>query len=335
MYVEQHPPPCYSPGVKGVLSAIGRFLAILFAVLIAITGVGVVLDIIPIWSGSGEAGASAYLALIVGSLRNSWFAVGITAILAWLFSLLRHPAHRSLARLSVFVIATVIFTAGGIGAGLLTTLVGGEQPSFAIRPGGFYNTGDGFVYFEDREGLSYRNGVRVQNTAPPRMTPLRSARQNPPAASLTIPATGEQLSLSQFESVYWTETEPPPELVGFFSAAAEVSRTWIARAGTRDLHYLSLGAVTILLFSMTWVIVRLTKWPLLNAILAVLLAWGVVELLAVDLSGLAKELLGETIPGQLYPFVPHAALAVITIVLVIIGLFQGPFREWQRNVAGG
>jgi hypothetical protein len=321
--------------VKGVLSAIGRFFAILFAVLIAITGVSVLLDIIPIWSGPGEAGASTYLALIVRSLRNSWFVVGIGAMLAWLFSLLRHPAHRSLARLLVFVIATVTFIAGGVAVGFLNTLVTAEQPSFVIRPGGFYDTGDGFVYFEDREGLSYRNGVRLQDTAPPRMTPIRSARQNPPAARLTIPATGEQLSLSQFESVYWTETEPPPEFAGFFSAAAEVSRTWIAGAAPRDLSYLSLGAVTILLFSMAWVIVRLTKWPLLNAVLAVLLAWGVVELLAVDLSGFAQEILGDTIPGQLYAFGPHAVLAVVTLILVIIGLFQPPFREWQRTVAGG
>jgi hypothetical protein len=235
----------------------------------------------------------------------------------------------------VFVLATLAFVAGGVATGFLTEQVAAEPQGLPLRPGGFYDTGDGFLYFEEREGLSYRNGVRLQDAAPPRMTVITTARQNPSTSTVTIPATGEQLSLEQFESVYWTRTRPPAGFAGFFAAAAEVSSAWIERAAVNDLNYLALGGITILLFSMAWVVVRLTKWPLLNATLAVVLVWGVVELLALDLPVLAREVLGEMVPEQLYPYVPHALLAVITLVFVIVSLFQAPFREWQRNIAGG
>ncbi len=321
--------------MKEVLSAAGRFLAILFVVLITVVGVTFLLGAIPVWSGAVQASAATFLDLAVDTLRDTWLATGALAIIAWLFSLLRRPDHRFVTRLVVFVIGTVIFLAGGVVIRMLGQGVAAPPAGVVVEPQGYYHTGDGFLYLDAREGLTYRGGIRLQAGDAPRITALRTVRQDPEAGTVTIPATEERLALGGFNSVYWNETVPPAGFGGFFRNAADVGRTWIADASVSNLPYLAFGIVLMALCLSAWSIVRLSRWPLLNAILMVLLIWGLVTVLSLDMNQVVADLLGDDLSEGVREFLPHALLASLAVVFAVINVFQPPFRQWQRNVAGG
>lgn len=321
--------------MKEVLSAAGRFLAILFLVLITVVGVTFLLGAIPIWSGAVQVSAATFLDLAVDTLQDTWLATGALAVIAWLFSLLRRPDHRFVTRLVVFALAAVIFLAGGLVIRMLGQGVTAPPAGVILEPQGYYHTGEGFLYLDAREGLTYRGGIRLRTGDAPRITPIRSARQDPEAGTVTIPATGERLALDGFNSVYWNETVPPDGFGGFFRSAADVGSAWIADASVSNLPYLAFGIVLMALCVSAWSIVRLSRWPLLNAILMILLIWGVVTVLSLDVTQVVVDLLGDGLPERVGEFLPHALLAALTVVFALINIFQPPFRQWQRNVAGG
>ncbi|MFP4484735.1 MAG: hypothetical protein ACLFO1_07750 [Spirochaetaceae bacterium] len=321
--------------MKEVLSATGRFLAILFVVLLIVVGVAFLLGAIPIWSGAVQASAATFLALAVDTLRDTWLATGALGVIAWLFSLLRRIDHRFISRLVVFMLASVIFLSGGIVIRTIAQGIDEPPPGVDIVPGRYYHTGDGFLYLGSREGLAYRGGVRLRTGDPPRMNVLGSARQDPRAGTLTIPATGERLNLGDFNSVYWNETAPPAEFRGFFRNAATISTAWIQDASVDSPSYLAFGIVLMALCMSSWSIVRISRWPLLNAFLVVLLMWGVVGLLSLDVRRVMFDLMGDGLPGTIRIYLPHVLLAALAVIFTLINIFQPPFRKWQRNVVGG
>ncbi|SIQ35154.1 hypothetical protein SAMN05920897_107107 [Alkalispirochaeta americana] len=89
------------------------------------------------------------------------------------------------------------------------------------------------------------------------------------------------------------------------------------------------GALTAAL-ALVWVVVRLTRWPLLNGVAA--LGW-IRLILAVPRGGsFAQELWQEQVPFFLFS---EALLwGVLALVLVVIALRQPPFRRWQRDTLG-
>jgi len=320
--------------VKEVLSAVGRFLATLVILLLLITGGRFLLGAIPVWSGAVQAGVPVLSGIAVNSLLDTWFPVILASILLWLFGLLHRPRHHLLIRSLVFVLATGIFLAGGVLTGMIANSA--ESPAYGVRmdPGRYYNTGDGFVFFGAREGLQYRNGVRVRLDATPRMTALAGSRQVPTAENLTIPATAEQIPLADFRHTFWTETAPPRGFEGFFRSTAGLSREWAAAAAPGNLRYLLFGVVLMAMASAAWSIARLSRWPLLNAILTGLLLVGLIALLDFGVNVIAPELVGDLLSPELNAYMPHAIVGLFFLVFLVINLFQPPFREWQRNVKG-
>lgn len=320
--------------MKEVLSAIGRFLATLVISLLLITGGRFLLGTIPVWSGAVQAGMPLVTTIAVNSLLDTWLPVILASVLLWLFGLLHRPRHHLLIRSLVFVIASGIFLAGGVLVGMLAESA--ESPAYGVRmePRQYYNTGDGFVFFGEREGLQYRNGVRVDLEAAPRMTAVTSSRQVPTAGNLTIPATAEQIPLSDFRHTFWTETAPPRGFEGFFRSTAGLSREWAAAAAPGDLRYLLFGLVLMAMASSAWSIARLSRWPLLNAILTAFLLVGLIALLDFGVNVIAPELVGDLLSPELSAYIPHALVGVFFLVFLVINLFQPPFREWQRNVKG-
>ncbi|WP_146049506.1 hypothetical protein [Alkalispirochaeta sphaeroplastigenens] len=89
------------------------------------------------------------------------------------------------------------------------------------------------------------------------------------------------------------------------------------------------GALTAALV-LVWVVTRLTRWPLLNGVLA--LAWVRVVLAVPRGADLATELWREYLPPLL--LTSEFVWAVMALVLGGIALVQPPFRRWQRDTLG-
>lgn len=322
--------------MKESFSALGRFLAILVVVAIAIAGVTFLLRAVPLWIGAVRSQASTLVGLAFESLRDTWFVTGAVSVLAWQFSQLRRSSHSILTRLLVFLVSSAVFVTAGYALGMLNTNLSGELSyGYTLREGGYYNSGSGFVYISEREGLSYSQGLRIRHNATPRFAYIEEARQTPNTGTLLIPRTEERLDLSSFRDVYWNETLPPSGFAGFFSSAEGVSTNWISEASLTNMRYIGFVTLAMLMWNLAWSVVRLTRWPLFNGILVVLLVWGVISVLALEAGTLVRNTLGEIIPPDLLSFLPHATLLLLTLVLTVINVLETPFRQWQRNVAGG
>lgn len=322
--------------MKESFSALGRFLTILVVATIAIAGVSFLLRAVPLWSGGIQQNAAVIVTLMVESLRDTWFVVGAVGVLAWQFGQLRRSNHHWFTRLLVFLVSSTAFLAGGAAIGIVIESLPDEPLyGYELAEDSYYNTGQGFIYIATREGLTYPAGLRVDPTSLPRFTTFEAARQIPRGEGLVVPSTEERLGFTTFRHVYWNTTAPPSGFAGFFSSVRRISAGWIAEAAPTNLLYIGFGVLVMMMWNTAWSVVRLTRWPLFNGILTVLLVWGVTGLLSVESGAFIRDILGGIVSEEILRLLPHATLLFLTLVFTVINIFEPPFRQWQRNVSGG
>jgi hypothetical protein len=218
-------------------------------------------------------------------------------------------------------------------------------PSLYMLPGVFNQVGDRIVYPESvtggllgptvyAEGLLVGEGGSVGRAAEGGQV-LRyysTGRARATSEGLTMGWPGRGTVQLRAEPVFATLFGPDPALRWLFADLqllnGELDR---ALAASLPSFYLTCLAL-VFCFYAVGMFFRLSRWPLLNALLAILAARGVLLLLRVLRQGVAVELgkiFGITRTLQL---APAMGLLLVGIVLFLLDLLFVPFDRWKGEL---
>ncbi len=217
--------------------------------------------------------------------------------------------------------------------------VAAEPTAQALPHGRLLRLPDAALYIDERTGETLRRVLvrrQFDSADQPRFVLYPEARHDPRAEVVVLPGEAEPLSLRELRDGPWAALDVPPAAASLMREAGWVSgrlRSGVAPpsvAGILSVLALSL-AVT-----MSWTLVRLTRWPLFNAILTVSWLRLLLHFAAAPSDPALMELLREIISlvgaptGYLYP----AALALPGLILLGLGVVLPSFQQWKRETYG-
>lgn len=180
----------------------------------------------------------------------------------------------------------------------------------------------------------------------PRFVLYPEARYDAASESILFPGDGEPLSLREMRDGPWPAQQAPAALASLMRDVQWISGRLRADLVPPPVGGVLVGLLTVVSLSfaviMSWSLVRLTRWPLFNAIVAV--CWlrlllflaalpsdpSITELVSdVKLVGEAFGGLG-TVTEYLYP----AALALTGLLLLGLSIVLPSFAQWKRETHG-
>ncbi len=186
------------------------------------------------------------------------------------------------------------------------------------------------LYVSRRQGIELKDVILVRHGTTPRMQVYPEMYLN--EADRQLVGTGER-PLST-EGLSGTRQRVAPQV---FVRLGEDARRAIKLIHGPVQSLATIVALAGLAFALTmiWTVVRLTRWPLANGVLAL----GVIVLILalprlVD-SAATMPVLGDhvqgIVTGRWRAYVPGAAWSGLAIVLLVAGFFLPSFRRWQRE----
>jgi hypothetical protein len=190
-------------------------------------------------------------------------------------------------------------------------------------------------YALERQGGSLAPVVVHDPGAEPEFRLLEQATHDARVDSLYMPEIGLTVELDTVRNAYWQAFLPPEGAAALFEDVALASATFKAEFshGTRHLlvHAWSLALVLV----STWVVVRLSRWPLLNIFLVLLAARGIFAAFSFVQTETMSDLMGVFLTEEQMHYLLPALFAAASLVLLLVLIVLPPFRQWKREVGSG
>jgi hypothetical protein len=272
-------------------------------------------------------------ARVMDGLRTVYPVSVLLSILITLFSVLRLRKFRFMALLLLFVVGSAAIVGGIRGLQLLrrgsaftSTATG------AFTSGVVYRFGNNFLYADRREGASLFDVVVYRGGKQPGFVFSPEALVDPANGTVHISETGTDFRIADSETSYAHMFTGRPVISGLFRDVRLLSAALWNQKNPLAPSYLLLVAVTVLFITSLWFLVRLTRWPLFNA-MAAFGAFRLLFLLYAFLQGAVfQEFIAAVVQPTFQRFVTPGVLLFISIVLVVINLLLPPFDLWKREV---
>lgn len=316
-------------------------LVVLFAAIQALVVLGTAFD--PLQPTPPWAALFAHLAHVAPAITLA--AIFCAAPIA-MFGLLRSRVRPILPLLLLLpFVALALF--GALWGGIRLAAAFGQPDPMALHrapaAGSFLQDGSRIIYVDDRHGLEIRRllvGSLDTATDLPRFALYPQGVFDPRTESITPrPAsatTGAPFALSNAVDAPWALFDPPASVRSVAHDVQTVATLLTADLAEAPLRTLAGISAVALLLTASWVLLRLTRWPLLNALLA--LGWIRLILFALpfaalpELSSAVEQLLGapETLRWAYFP----ALVMLGGLLLVGINMVLPPFDHWRREVHG-
>lgn len=330
-------------GLAVALYYLGAFLAL----VLLIGGVhGMAL-----WSrfydqAAGGLPFAALLPLIVRGIRPALVLGAVAAAFLSLFRLLRlsGPPAVALSFLWVLLAASLLVAVAAVELPLQLPPPASE-PARAPAAGVLLRSPQVALYVGRREGTQLRDvllwrastaqaGSR-NGAAGFSVHPLAS--YDPIIGAIQFPTPPGTVMLSDLQGGPWTIVEPPPLVSGMLNDVRRTAAPLTGLARTDRLAAVLTVAALALIIVMSWVIVRLTRWPLFNAILAIGWLRLLLYLLPVSLDQTMLQALGRLMPLANFPlsYLPALLLAAVGLLLLVVSVVMPSFSHWKREVNGG
>ena len=143
--------------------------------------------------------------------------------------------------------------------------------------------------------------------------------------------------LSDMQGGPWTIVEPPPLVSGMINDVRRIAAPLAGLARSDRLAVVLTVAALALIIVMSWVIVRLTRWPLFNAILAIGWLRLLLYLLPLSLDQSMLQALGRLLPLANFPpsYLSALLLSAVGLLLLVISVVMPSFSHWKRELNGG
>ncbi|TVQ38285.1 MAG: hypothetical protein EA384_09850 [Spirochaetaceae bacterium] len=337
--------------MKTGLTVLLLFLGAFLALALLISGVHVLV----LWgisfdeASSGRVGADLVVS-ILREMRATLLVAAVLATLGVLFRCLRLDGRPTGALLLLWLCA-----AGAIYGGLLVSDVLRRQLSPVAEPvrapatGTLLRSPQTAIYIGQREnnelhGVLLWRSPAASDAEDNAVTGAQAGFSVHPLAHyrreselIELQSNGFRVALRDVQNGHWQLFEPPAVLERLNEDVARTADrlSFIVRSDRMA------GALTVvalaLIVTMSWVIVRLTRWPLLNVVMAI----GWIRLLFSVLPFALDSELGQPLQrllpsaAALSHYLHPLILAAVALVLVIVNVVMPSFSHWKREVSDG
>jgi hypothetical protein len=326
--------------VKNALRLPALFL--LFFILLTILFTGLALLELRV-SASAE-NPRILQALLAGrllpTLRGVLPAAVLAALILVLFPMHRRPGNRFLSFLLPLAAAFAVLAVGWpLLGGLAPPSPPAPTPARFLLPGRIQDAAGSVLYVETLEGERLRGVVRFD-----RASPSARLRYAPTAA---VELLGGQFAVRGEGLALAGPAHPAYEpmlrggrglgdrlLEGYLADFGRLNRELDERYRvSRPGFYFSCLALLVCFFA-AGLFFRLSRWPLANVLLGLLIMRGFLALFRLLRDGLAGPL-SKLLPNPtLLAYLPEVALLVVGLILLLVDLLFFPFDRWQREARG-
>jgi len=326
--------------VKNALRLPALFL--LFFILLAVLFAGLALLELRV-SASAEAPRILRILLagrLLPTLREVVPAAVLAALILVLFPMHRHPGNRFLSFLLPLAAAFVVLAFGWpLLGGLAPPSPPAPTPARYLLPGRIQEAAGSVLYLETLDGERLRGVVRFD-----RASPSARLRYAPTAAvellGGELAVHGEGLALAAPARPAYQPLLRSSEnlgdrlLAGYLTDFARLNRELNERYRvSRPGFYFSCLALLLSFFA-AGMFFRLSRWPLANVLLGLLIMRGFLALFRLLRDELAGQMARLLPNPTLLAYLPEVALLVAGLILLLVDLLFFPFDRWQREARG-
>jgi hypothetical protein len=282
--------------------------------------------------------------LVVGrllpTLRDVLPAGVLVALVLVLFPMYRRPGNRFFSFLLPLGVAFAVLVVGWqVLSGLAPPRPPAPTPARYLLPGRIQETAGSVLFVETLESERLSGVVqfdRTSSSARLRYAPTAAVELLGP--QLVVRGEGLALAASArpaYETLLREDRALGDLLLGGFLADFAVlnrelgERYEASRAG----FYFSCFALLLSFFA-AGLFFRISRWPLANVLLALLIMRGFLALFRLLREGIARELGKLVANPTLLAYLPEVALLVVGLILLLLDLLFFPFDRWQREAHG-
>jgi hypothetical protein len=307
-------------------------------ILLCTTAILSALNVIYTW-GMFDSSARAFsLAYAAQRLPRSLFDMLVPSVILSIvllgFRLARRPFSRFLGLLIVLGVSYIVLVNGMIWLRAFSARVPAvtESPRHYLQPYTYVRLGQNEVVVQSISGAEVRGILRYDATAAgnhlsvfPRGsavarggTLILSADSRPP---VTIVGTPERSWASVFAADRFT---------GFFLRDVATLTTDFQRLLNTSLpEFFAACFALLFLCTASLVLLRLTRWPLANIMLLIIVFRGyfsLYHLMAVQLAPRVAAIVSDRLAARMFPM---AAMAIIGVVLLLVDIIFIPANRWK------
>jgi hypothetical protein len=325
--------------VKEIVRLIVRFVLALAAALVLIVAGMVAVQWVTFHGSTTESAGRFFASLMLGALPRALLPAVVVATLLCLFALLRLTTARPLGLLGVVLLSGFSITVGmNLVAGLpQTSQQASTDRGRRLEPETLYRAEPLDFYAVNRQGTQFEPVVVHHSERDPAFAVVSQAVQDARLGRLYLRGgeVGGEIDLSTVRNAYWQAFVPSPPVSGIFAdvaAAGEMLRRTAEEAATRFL--LLTWSLSLVLTSL-WVLVRISRWPLLNITVVLTVVRGIFATFTAVQRETVREFAALVIPPQQLQYLLPGVFLLISIVLLLILVLLPPFHQWKREVSSG
>jgi len=314
---------------------------ILLLILACATFALAALAIFSAWGIEDSSSRAFTFTYVLQKLPRSLFDLTIPAVVLSIvligFRLARRPFSRFLGLLIVLVIGYAAMVNGMIWFRSLSAAArpAAAAPAQYVRPSTFLRIGGVALNASAVEGSAVRSVLVFDSSrAAPRFTVYAAATVSVlRAGSVTLSATGKPpLNLPGSPVPAWTGLFAADPITGaFLRDIATLTADYQRLLGTSPAQFFAACFSLVLLCTASLVLLRITRWPLVNIMLLIIAVRGYFSLyylLAVRLAPQVSGVLTDTLVASLFP---SGVLAALGIILLLVDVLFIPAHRWTSE----
>jgi hypothetical protein len=348
---------------RAILIPLQYFLLLLLLTAI-ISGYSIVVGAAVYEHMSETSGSALFMINLVRGLKFGLYIGGILATLVSLRAILSLKSHRFFALLFLFLVSAPVFFFGYYGVrNFEAAQVLGDSPEISDLAAGSITTFDGGgIYFEGTEAGRLESVVLYHygNVEP---NPLNEADRNYQVSliddenaprleymtSVTYDSLSGEIIVNQ-RSRYTRDGRAlvihPDDIEN--SRAALFSHTGVLvnlertisrlfetldnYADELSIRYLALILSLLLYLFSSWVFLRLTRWPLINFILAILVNIGGLLLTRVQEVPFIREISSGFLQERALGYIGPVLLSFFALLFLVYNTFLPSVKDWIREI---
>jgi hypothetical protein len=210
-------------------------------------------------------------------------------------------AERRLQRMGEHILYTEELRSVGGGSAAQSSNEGAQEPGMQNAP---------------RFTLQPLLDVSLNREAPPHMRLLPGGIVRPAEQRITLADTGESIAYGAVDVTGIRDIQPPPLLRGFLREIGRVA-AHLRQLLERSLLLFAIAIGAQVLWSVSaWGLVRVSSWPVFNALLALLAFRGLFFLWETFRSDIIVSTLSPLLPARFLPVIPAGALVLIAVLML-------------------
>jgi hypothetical protein len=308
-------------------------------VLLCTTAVFAVLQVLSTWGLSDSPGSVFTLGYALRRLPRAAFDVLIPSVVLSMvllgFRMARRPFSRFLGLLILLGAGYLTLVNGMIWLRHLagTSTPAAQTPRQYLQPSTFARVGDSIVAVNGIADPAVRGILLVQpDRAGNRFTVYPAGLAASRGGTLTITtSTRPPVTIAGSADLSWTGVFAPDRFTAAFLRDIATLTTDFERLLGRSLpEFFAASFALIFLCAASLALLRLTRWPLANAVILVIAVRGyfsLYHLLAVQLAPQISQAFSDDLVARLSP---SAAFVVLAVLLLLVDILFIPADRWSN-----